>query len=233
MDSVLIVLGNKDTFKGYISFSKIPSIDTINKEKSIVGRVLEIILYNKNHTYTEYVRAAHYSRLNDYSWWNLLYNIRLFELLTLKAIGLHTSNFVNFKVYDLGTPFLRGFLRERKFLKKEEKSSSIDVSFDLKDKSYTILFIGPDEISNKSKDIISTVQPIDDIEKNYKEMKALYKNKENSRYPEELILLSMISLKGSTKENLQELLKIMEKKQYEPYIIKEIKKEIEFQKIKQ
>ncbi len=55
----------------------------------------------------------------------------------------------------------------------------------------------------------------------------MYENKDRSKYPEELLLVSMISIKGPTVDNLKELLKIMEDKNYKPYIIKAVKEEIE------
>lgn len=224
--TISISLGKKDNFEGNIFLGKIPSSFSENKERSLVNKVWGRILYREK-TYTEFMRAMHYSRLTDYSWWNLLHNIRLSELLVLKVIGL--PNYESFKVYDLETPYFSGFLREGTARNKKTSSIifSFDLIFDLKGESYSIHFMAPGDISDKFKNIISTIQPVDNIENSYKEMEALYRDKE-SRYPEELILISMITLKGSTIENLKELLRIMEEKNYDSFYIEDVKKEIEY-----
>lgn len=166
-----------------------------------------------------------YSRLKDFSWWNIPKNIRLIQLLTLKAISIPA--FDDFKIYDLETPYLKGFLTEG--ITKNEKKSIFSFDFARKNKQYTITFIGINEISSyKVRDILATIEISDNIEESYKEMQNLYKNKQKSKYPEVLLMLSMISLKGSTIDNLSDLIKIMEHKNYESNIINRIKKEREF-----
>jgi|GEM_PF-4370106 len=49
-------------------------------------------------------------------------------------------------------------------------------------------------------DIIATIKPLEDIDKAYAEMETLYNN--NPGYPKDLLILSMISLKGP-QENYQ------------------------------
>lgn len=173
----------------------------------------------------DFFKEMHYSRLKDFSWWNIPKNIKLIQLLTLKAIAIPA--FDDFKVYDLETPYLKGFLTEG--ITKNEKKSIFSFDFARKNKQYTITFIGIDETkSYKVRDIFTTIEISDDIEESYKEMENLYKNKQKSKYPEELFILSMISLKGPSIDNLNNLLKAMEHKNYESAIIDRIKKEREF-----
>lgn len=208
-----------------IIFNTLPN-NLENIEESLINKMWDRILFKKedDRSHFGFIKASHYSRFKDYSWWNLSYNIKLSSFLVLKMLSFATFE----KVYDFETPYLTGFLSEGK--RNNSKRSMIDFSFAVKDIFYRITFISPYETSGEIKDIITTVQPVENIEKSYKEIEDKYKNKGKTRYPEELLLLSMISLKGITMDSLNKLLKIMEDKNYKPYIIDAIKKEIEYLK---
>ncbi len=127
-------------------------------------------------------------------------------------------------IYDVETPYLSGFLSKRKGNK-----STVDFSFELNSKYNNITFIGiKDNNVNFVTDILSTIQPLDDIEESYNEMKARYNKKVTTKYPEELLLTSLISLKGTTIDNLNELIAIMKEKNYDSFIIDTLEKEIEY-----
>lgn len=177
-------------------------------------------------TLFECIRAAEYARLKDFSWWNLLHNMRLTVLLTLKS--LPPPEFKR-KSYDLETPHLKGILRNIEMSNKA-KVTVIDWDWDNKSYSFEIVAASDGKISTKAENIISTIQKESDIEKSYKAMESLYKNKEKTKYPKELVLLSIISLKGATPETLKELLNTMKNKDYQldNYIIEGIKREIEY-----
>lgn len=176
-------------------------------------------------TMFECIRAAEYARLKDFSWWNLLHNIRLTSFLTLKSLYSHEFKI---KSYDMETPHLKGIL---KHIEMSNKARATVIDWDWDNKSYSFEILAFDEkISTKAENIISTIQKEGDIEKSYKTMESLYKNKEKTKYPKELVLLSMISLKGATSETLKELLNTMKNKNYQldSYFIEGIKREIEY-----
>jgi hypothetical protein len=129
------------------------------------------------------------------------------------------------KVYDIETAHLKGFLAE---LHQKLGSVVIDFISDVKGDYCNLTFVGKDDILNKAKSIVASMQPLDNIDESYKTMETIYRHKNQSKYPEELLLLSMISLKGSTLENLEELLRIMEKKNYKPNYTKDVKAEIDY-----
>jgi hypothetical protein len=175
----------------------------------------------------EIIRIMYFSNINNYSWWNLIHNLKLLNGLRLvKSMNLKTAIHKPYKDYDVETPYLKGFLQEQNTADDQWKFS---FTFELEDEIYSITYSGLGEKRlNKFKDIISTIQPIRDVNNSYKEMEGLYKAKGKTRYPEELILMSMISLQGATTERLTELLNVMEGKNYDTGITHGIKKEIEY-----
>jgi len=76
--------------------------------------------------------------------------------------------------------------------------------------------------------IISSINQVSDKEKSYNRLRSLFKNKGTTKYPEELLILSLMSFEGTSVERLNELLQIMIDKSYPSYIIEEVKKEIRF-----
>jgi hypothetical protein len=175
----------------------------------------------------EIIKIMYFSNINNYSWWNRIHNLKLLNGLRLvKSMNLKTAIHKPSHVYDIETPYLKGFLQEQN---TDEDQWKFSFTFELGDETYSITYSGlGKEKLNRFKEIISTIRPISDVNKSYKKMEALYKEKGKSRYPEELILMSMISLKGYTTEDLKELLNVMEGKSYDTGITHGIKKQIEY-----
>jgi hypothetical protein len=174
----------------------------------------------------EIIKIMYFSNINNYSWWNLIHNLKLLNGLRLvKSMNLKTAIHKPSLVYDIETPYLKGFLQEQN---TDEDQWKFSFTFELGDEIFSITYsgLGKNKL-HRFKEIISTIKPISDVKKSYREMEELYKAKGKSRYPEELILMSMMSLKGSTPENLKELLSVMEGKSYDTGITHGIKKEIE------
>jgi hypothetical protein len=219
--SISIFFVQKGRAKGFINFHDFEVEKKL--EKPFLNRIWEKIFY-KEVAFHEGVRDIEYARLKDFSWWNLFHNIRLSNLLILKALNATESEQ---KAYDLETPYFKGILKDFKF---KPGRFMYACYFGWDDESYSLEAMGSDKEKNTVKDIISTIQRTDNREARYKEMEVLYNNKEKSRYPEELLLLSMISLKGVHEDNLKELLKIMEGKHYNPAFTESLKEAIEYQK---
>jgi hypothetical protein len=171
------------------------------------------------------LRAVDYARRDDFSWWNLPHNIRLTMLLILKAISMPA--YENLKVYDLKTPYLNGILRDGITPKNQKRM--VELNFAHKDVMYFVSFYGTDEVDvGAVKEILSTIQPVAEREERYQEMKFLYDHRDQTGYPEELLLLSLISLKGPATDNLKKLLEIMEGKDYPTKVIETVQKEMAF-----
>ena len=221
LDTIVIFLRNRKKDQNFIvEFKTAPYIP----EAPLFKKIKSWIVYGAG------TSEIYYSRLTDYSWWNIRHNIRLSTLLHFKLAAL--PKYTNYQIFDLKTPYLNGFLKEGKSEYREGKfSQMVDFQFILKNKQHFIRFLSnDDETVNKARDIMTTVRPIDNIEESYKEMEVLYRSKERSRYPKELLLLSMISLKGATVDNLEELLKILEAKNYKQSHL--IEEQIEYLKNK-
>ena len=220
--SISIFFKRDDSDKRFISFQDYEFLENI--EKSFLSHLWEKIAY-KDVPFYESFKDIEHANLKDYSWWNLLSNIRLSNLLKLKAFS--TEPYEK-KVYDLESPYFKGILT--KFNIKPGKFIQSACYFGWGDKSYSFDAVGSDkEINTTIKDMLSTIQRLDNVEESYKEIEVLYKNEENSRFPEELLLLSLISLRGSTENNLKELHKIMEDKHYKPIIMESVKEALEYQ----
>lgn len=131
-----------------------------------------------------------------------------------------------YKVYDVETPYFKGFLTE---LHPKDKVLLLDFVSEVNGDEANLTVSGNNEISSQTMSMIASIQKLDNIDESYKAIDTLYKQKK-SKYPEELLLLSIISLKGPTLENLEELLGIMQKKNYKPDYIKEVQDEVDFLK---
>ena len=146
--------------------------------------------------------------------------------LILKALSITAGNFSTIMAYETESPYLKGLLIDHR---SEKNRRSIEFSFEWRGKTYSIFaFISDEELSKKIMGMISAIRPIDDMNNSYNEMETLYKNKDKARYPEEVLLLSLISIKGPTINNMNALLKIEESKQNNQHAIDAIEGEIDF-----
>jgi hypothetical protein len=211
--------------KGMIDLNEIPdNMPEVNP--SIRGKIENWLVGEQNYrSYFRTMGLLHYAKLKDYSWWNLRSNLRLAVNLVLKAIAIPA--FGDSKVYEVETPYLKGYLRKGQ--SKKNNTIIIHFEFEGKGKSYTVLALTTDKnVASKVMTLISTIQPVAEIDKSYAEIEALYKHKDKLRYPEELLLLSLISIKGPTIDNMNDLLKIEESKKKNQYAIDSIRGEIDF-----
>ncbi len=167
----------------------------------------------------EMLRAIQYTRLKDFSLWNVRHNLKLTVMLILKATMPHHT-----KIYEVETQHIDGFLEE-----SERNRSIMTFTFPCGDKLNTISFIDVSRnIKSNIKNIISTIQPVDNVVDSYDEIKTLYEGKKESLYPKELILLSIITLKGPKIDYLKELLNIMKMKSYDSSITESLEKQIKY-----
>jgi hypothetical protein len=142
--------------------------------------------------------------MKDYSWWNLRDNQALAAKLILKAIAVPA--FANSKVYDVETPYLHGYLRKGQLKNGYE---IVEFTYELNGKTNTVSVLTSDtNVASKALDMLSTIQPVVDIDKGYQEMDAQYKHIHKTEYPKELLLLSLISIKEPTADTLKALLQI-------------------------
>ncbi len=117
-----------------------------------------------------------------------MWNVRLNAYLTLKSITIRPGPY---RIYDVKTPYVSGFFVD---------GSYDTFNFSLNERSFSITNFPAENGTYDSRDIIATIRPIENIDKAYNKMESLYEN--NSGYPKELLILSMISLKGP-QENYQ------------------------------
>lgn len=95
-------------------------------------------------------------------------------------------------------------------------------------RDYSISLLGGDEkTGDKFRQMLPTIQFEQDIEASYREVKSKYEGKENTGFPKELLLLSMMSLKRPTVEQAEELLQIMKDKNYSAYGIEFLEEDLE------
>jgi hypothetical protein len=115
----------------------------------------------------EIIKIMYLSNINNYSWWNIIHNLKLFNGLRLvKSMNLKTAIHKPYKAYDIETPYLKGFLQEQNTNNDQWKFS---FTFELDDEIYSITYGGLGEKKLKIfKDIISTIQPIRDVNNSYK-----------------------------------------------------------------
>lgn len=174
-------------------------------------------------SYLKTMELVHYATLKDYSWWNLRSNLRLAPKLVLKAISIPA--FGDSKAYEVETPHLRGYLRKGQSIKNNR--IMIDFVFGGQGKSHTLFAATADEkVANKIMSMLSTIQPVANIDEGFAEMEAQYRHKDKARYPDKLLLISLISLKGPTVDNLKELLRMAEDSHDNQFAIDTINQEI-------
>lgn len=180
----------------------------------------------KYDSFTDLEHTSLYARLEDLSWWNLIHNLRLSLLLRTKSM-IHDdygSISGSYRIYDLETPYMKGLLVE---VQNKPRGSLIDFVFALDGQKHSLTFFSVrDSFKDEVRKTVASVQPVRDVQKIYQEMEKAYRNKESSRYPEELLLMSMISLKTPTVSDLKELLAVMERKQYAGFPIEHLKETI-------
>jgi hypothetical protein len=166
-----------------------------------------------------FMQRSNYLRLKDYSWWNLISNIKLGSALAVKSTAL--PSYDDLKIYDVETRWFRGFC----YVGTEENARINSMwTFECNnDINYNFYFKGLNEgFLNQVREIMATVQPIDDHERAVLQSQEFFVDKQKSKYPEELLLLSLISVKGEERKYIEELVKIMEKKNYEQKYIDQI-----------
>lgn len=151
------------------------------------------------------ILSSQYARVRDFSWWNLPDNQALATKLILKAIAMPA--FANSKVYDVETPHLHGYLRTGQL---RNKYNVVELTYELNGKTNSVTILTPDKKpSDQFTDMLSTIQPSINAEAAYQEMDARYKGIHETKYPKDLLLLSLISIKGPSYDNLKALLKIV------------------------
>jgi hypothetical protein len=163
----------------------------------------------------------YYSTLSDYNWWNLPRNLKLTALLLTKAALLPVTK----KIYDVETPFIKGYLTQLTL--KGINASTYNFDFSVDNKNYVLTFF---HVQSKKEilDVIASIQPVDDIEQSYNKAAASYEKKDSSNYPEEILLVSMISIKSSNTHDLKALLNVLEDKMYHDITIEDVRKELEY-----
>jgi hypothetical protein len=154
---------------------------------------------NKTVNYTEILRSMHYARLSDLSWWNTYGNWKLVGHLTLKAITKSAYVGGYYNVYDIETQHVKGYLVEA------ELGNLINESFDfaLDNRSYHVSILSRDG-SYGLRNLIGSIRPGKGVERSHDDMSNLYRN--NPGYPDDLLLLSMISIKGPVEDYQKEYL---------------------------
>jgi hypothetical protein len=209
LESISLYFSNEsDKLVAAISLREFP--DWIFKSKeSLFWRFLEIVSLADS-SKQESVEKVYYVRLSDLSWWNLIGNARIFPSLIRKSGLIGAGTAFNRHRYDVMTPHVRGFLT------KTNRRTSDTFEFELDDRKFQIFIIARESQEYNIEDVISTIRPIEDVDKAYREMEARYKD--NPDYPKELLILSMISLKGP-RENYQR-----------EYVIKGLKEHLEWYK---
>ncbi|MEJ2191279.1 MAG: hypothetical protein P8Y39_02875 [Nitrospirota bacterium] len=189
LSSIDLLFYENDGLSAIISFSESPWV-TYRENESLYDRFREGIIYGSDRSCKKFLTETHYSRLSDLSWWNPIQNLRSFPYLFVKLTA--TTG----KMYDVKTPHIAGFLRES----ADGTSSNFEFCNDDKFDSFHIALKRSTGKEFPIRDIVSTITKVDDIDEAYTNMKALYEN--NPGYPERLLILSMISLKGP-QENYQ------------------------------
>lgn len=184
---VTMIVNNGECREITINLNQSPMGLDIFEEESIFWRTFNRLIF-RNKDDQELSEKIYYSKLSDLSWWNLLWNVRLNAYLTIKSITRRSGPY---QTYDVKTPYVSGFLVD---------ASYDTFDFTLNERSFYISSFPVENSTYDIRDIIATITPIKNIDKAYKEVEGLYNN--NPGYPEELLILSMISLKGP-QENYQ------------------------------
>lgn len=190
--------------------------DEVKETGSFSFNTLLNLLTPEARSLFEFEKAIQYARVKDFSWWNLVYDVRLMLLLTQKAIRVPA--YQSDRVFTVETPYLSGLLLEGKKLKNSKTIT--DFKFRIRGNFYFLTFITTDEKPEKIRNVVGTIR------------EGAMRNitKASSRYPEELLLLSEISSAGASIQNLTKLLNIMKRKNYDLKIQERVKAELEFLK---
>jgi len=207
------------------------NLENVEEEKETFSDKFWDAIYSVTHAnygepFYEMFRKAQYSSMNNFSWWNLPQNIRLGNFLILKAIESGNADEIN--LFDVETQHVKGILSDK--ITNDSGLSINDFYFKLDNISYSIGILAKiNGITDMQvNNIISSINQVSDKEKSYNRLRSLFKNKGTTKYPEELLILSLMSFEGTSVERLNELLQIMIDKSYPSYIIEEVKKEIRF-----
>ena len=145
--------------------------------------------------------------MNDFNFWNPIHNYNSFNKLASKWIMLPSnSDLQKYPLSIVNTQYFKGFLSNS--IGKTWYRSSFDFSYN--EKSYIFMLFGNNEqvITDDMQKIISSINPIEDVENITQELLYNYKN-EKSIFEKQLALISLISIEGPTIENLTELKKLM------------------------
>jgi hypothetical protein len=209
LSSISLFIKDNDKTFDYMSLDEIPVWYSPVVEESLFYR-LEHWLFYEDVPFWELEERTNYARLSDLSLWNLAGNLKLYQYLTLRILSIPSTS-KNFKRYEVETPHVRGFLTEIYHENRLRPFSYF--SFMLNNRNYSITLSSRSEKNYDLREIIGTIRKIENIEESYDETEALYKN--NPGYPKELLILSLISLKGP-QENYQR-----------EYLIEELRKNLE------
>ena len=207
----------KDSEIKYITLdcSNTPKLELKERDESLTEWFWSLLPGDyEGKSLTEATRIALNTTFSDYSLWNLSDNLKMVIPFALKSMMYFNHDLI---YYDIRTPRIAGFLFELKRTLNGQKRVTYSFTVSEKENNYSIFYSDSDDEDDGAiefmKNIIASIEFIDKDEC-YKKMEAEYKDKENSNYPEELLLLSLISIKGPTVENLTELKKLMEEKNY-------------------
>ena len=227
--------------RGFDSAKVYPSvyIDEQDVEKYSIYLILMFKYANERKTITidlnntdlklvdSYIEFSNYT-INDFSLWNTLHNYNSFYKLAAKAIILPSNN--DLETYPLtivNTKYLKAFWT----INSRKKTSSTNIEFSKRGKSYTIFLFGSDQqvITDDMKNILSSIKPIEDNKTITQELLSRYKEEE-SIFKKQLSLISLISIEGPTIENLTKLKKLLIQKGAREENIEDIQEQIKILK---
>ena len=226
--------------RGYDSVEIYPSvyIDQQEVEKYSIYLILMFKYANESKTITidlnntdlkladDYIEFSNYS-IDDFSLWNTLHNYNSFYKIAAKWIMLPSNaDLEKYPLSIVNTQYFKGFWKINSG--KNTILSSFD--FSTKGKSYTIMLVDSDEVvSTEMNNIISSIKPIEDSQNVIEILSSNYK-KGVSIFGKQLALISLISIEGSTIDNLSELKKLLIQKGARVDNIDNLQKQIEILK---
>ncbi len=192
------------------------------------SKTLIIHMWNPDQKLAEgYIKSSHYT-FDHFSLWNIPQNIQSIKLIILKWITLPSnSNVKRYPLSIVNTEYFKGFLKTS----SENKTILSSFDFSIRDKSYSIMLPGNNRtlVIDTMKDIISSIKPIEDIEKVAGELTSNYKN-EAVMFEKELALISLISIEGPNLDNLSELKKLLIQKGEREKYIEDVQEQIDILK---
>lgn len=199
----------------------------LNKSEQIESITFGVLPYNflvpPSESFFTSRQKSIYFRLKDYSWWNLRSNMKLGYALILKNLRLYSSD-DSLKIYDVETPSLRWFCYEG-IENNVQIYSECEFEYN-KDITYNFTIIGHniDFLNQVRREIMASLQKISDSDRERVILQAneSFINKRKSKYPEELLLISLISVEGPQEKHIEKLINIMEEKNYEQKYIDEL-----------